>query len=227
MDIARTNLLHAIKGIVSILYPYLEKKNYEVYWSRLWGAAWRLYNGGAETSFDESFYRSIDQQLTQAWNDGAETVGVMPDEMGADDMVILNAIIDNEVQFAAGLQQDIVAARDAKMTYENFQSQFGARIDLWANRYLETENRARVQFGGKTKLQWTLGPTEAHCLTCNRLDGIIAWASEWEQAQVHPQMPPNDMLECEGWHCGCQLLPTMNRRTANAFDLLTAIALKV
>jgi hypothetical protein len=199
-------------------------KTYEVYRSRLWSAAQRLYTGGRDVNFMATFIRTIDQQLTEAWNKGADDVGVAPDEMTADDMGILEAIINNETEFIGGIANDIQFDRDGEMTPEQFESKYGSRVDLWANRYNEAVNRAHMQFGAKQRLMWVMGDTEEHCETCSALNGIIAFGYEWEEARFHPQMPPNELLSCEGWRCDCSLEPTDKRRTARALDRLTQIA---
>jgi hypothetical protein len=198
-------------------------KTYDEYRSRLWRAAVRLFNGGRDANFLASFARSIDQQLTQAWNTGADDVGVSPDEMTPDDMAIIEAIINNENDFIDRLAGDIQADKDAGMTRDDFDKQYGARTDLWAQRYVETVNRAHMQFGAKERMIWELGSTEEHCETCQQLDGIVAFGSEWEQAHLQPQAPPNAQLACSGWRCDCRLTPTTQRRTPRAFDKLTQI----
>ena len=107
---------------------------------------------------------------------------------------------------------------------EQFDVQFGSRVDIWANRYPETENRARMHFGGKQRLEWVLGATEKHCSTCAALNGIVAFAEEWEESGVQPQSPPNGALECGGWQCDCSLVPTDRRRSANALTRIMDIA---
>jgi hypothetical protein len=212
-----------VRDLVARLH---ERKTLEQYRARLWGACVRLFNGGRDAAFEASFIRSIDQQLTQAWNDGAESVGVDPDEMTEADITILNAIIDNETEFISGLAGDIADAKAGGMTREQFDKQFGARVDLWSNRWNETVNRARMQMGSKDRFMWRLGSTEDHCPECNDLNGITAFGYEFEEARIHPQMPVNELLTCQGWRCGCSLEPTTRRRTGRAFDRLTEIALR-
>jgi hypothetical protein len=98
-----------------------------------------------------------------------------------------------------------------------------ARAELWANRYTDTVNIA-ILTTKEQKLVWNLGATEEHCETCAALNGIVAWASEWELANVHPQSPPNDLLECGGWKCDCSLEPTEKRRSPKALTTLLDIA---
>jgi hypothetical protein len=201
-------------------------KTYNEYRSRLWRAALRLYEGRTGNTFMEaSFARSIDQQLTEAWNIGADSVGVSPEDMTPDDMTILEGIINNENNFIARLGDDIIRARDEGMAWRDFEREFGNRVDLWANRYNEVVNTAKMKFGGKQRLKWNLGETEQHCESCLKLNGIIAWADEWDSTDIHPQQPPNSHLVCGGWHCDCTLDPTDERRTPKAIDKLTEIAL--
>jgi hypothetical protein len=225
MEVKQRILTELVRRIV-------EAKTIEQYRARLWSAAQRLFTGGRDSAFMATFIRSIDQQLTEAWNKGADDMGVAPDEMSADDRNILEAIINNETDFIKRMAGDIQAAKDAEMTPEDFERQFGARVDLWANRYNETVNRAHVVFGQKARLIWEMGATEEHCPFCSALNGIVAWGYEWEEARFHPQMPPNPTLSgewnggkgCEGWHCDCGLNPTTRRRTARALDKLMTIA---
>lgn len=214
----------ALWGMVSV-------KTITQFRAKLWTAVKRLWNGGSDSAFVANFARNIDDQLTQAWDEGADSVGVAPDEMTPDDLQILNAIIDNENQFILRLAGDIQADREGGMKEEAFESKYGARVNLWANRYNEVVNRARIVFGEKQRFEWVEGPTEDKCGFCSALNGIVAFGYEWEEARCHPQMPPNAALTgehngkkgCEGWGCQCQFKPTKKRRTPRAFDRITHI----
>jgi hypothetical protein len=230
-DIARDIVTRAILEELSARIDAV--KTYDEYRSRLWRACQRLFKGGKERYFPGSFSRSIDQQLSEAWNEGANSVGVSPDDMTDDDLTILEGIINNENDYIDGIAGDIVTDRDAGMKPEDFESQYGSRVDIWAQRYVEVTNTARMHFGGKQKLKWNLGATEKHCPFCRKLNGIVAWATEWEQVDIHPQDPPNRHLSgeingekgCKGWKCDCTLDPTDERRTPKAIDRLTEIAM--
>jgi len=109
---------------------------------------------------------------------------------------------------------------------ENNIKQFQSRVDLWVSRYEDTKNEAILFYSEKgQRLRWVYGDTQ-HCETCAQLNGIVAFASEWETAGVQPQSPPNELLECQGWHCACTLEPTDDRRSADALtrilDAITA-----
>ena len=226
-----TDLRAILAQVIPVLDDYVATKTYDQFRARLWGAMVRLFNGGRDANFIGSFSRSIDQQLTLAWNEGADDMGVAPDEMSEEDRQILEGIINNENDFINGIGDEI-ANDAATMDREKFDSKYGARVDLWANRWNETVNRAHIVFGGKQKLEWQLGATENHCGFCEALNGIVAYATEWDQTRFQPQAPPNPLLTgeyngkpgCSGWHCDCGLTPTDKRRTARALDKLTQIA---
>lgn len=100
-----------------------------------------------------------------------------------------------------------------------------SRVRLWANRYNEAYNEGvhliQINTGGKE--EWLLGETEEHCDTCSRLNGIVAYASEWETAGVKPQAAPNEHLTCGGWRCDCRKEKTKKRRSSGALDRILSI----
>ena len=106
----------------------------------------------------------------------------------------------------------------------NNQKQFQSRVDIWVGRYEDTKNEAILFYSEKNqRLVWRFGATEKHCRTCEQLNGIVAFASEWETAQVMPQSPPNGLLECGGWQCDCRLEPTDQRRSPDALNIIMQI----
>jgi len=60
---------------------------------------------------------------------------------------------------------------------------------------------------------WVFDDTAEKCDTCLALNGIVAYAWEWETAGFRPQSPPNALLTCGGWHCECELRHTEKRRS--------------
>ena len=94
------------------------------------------------------------------------------------------------------------------------------------NRYTDVVNRAERWFNGKQRLIWKLGTSEESCQTCKELDGIIAFAREWDQVRIYPQAVPNGLLSCGGWNCHCTCEKTDRRRTPKAIDKLISIAMR-
>lgn len=192
----------------------------------LWDAALGFYRGDIDAfAFIDAFISNIGEQLTRAWNEGARSVDVSPEDMDDRDAEHLQAIIDNEYEHVLGLAEAIEAARMDGITLDQFRVRFRARIDLWSNRYNEVVSEARVWFGGKARLEWVRGPTSDGCDECIALNGIVAWATEWDQSLVRPQHAPNDLISCGGWHCLCELTPTTRRRTPRALETILNIVM--
>lgn len=209
---------HGIRSWRSLIPGSL--KTYEYYQRVLWRDVREFYTGEVERGFvEDDMIRLIDEQLTRAWNEGAREVGVEPADMTDEDLAVVEDIKNGELEHITGFLDAVEQARQDGTGYEQFRS----RVDLWANRYNDVVNQAKVYFGGKTKLVWVYGDTE-HCDTCAACNGIVAWAQEWEQSGLHPQSPPNGALECGGWKCQCTLEPTDRRRSANALERLMDIA---
>jgi hypothetical protein len=134
----------------------------------------------------------------------------------------LQTFVEGEQGYVEQLSRDIIDAKIDEKPLDGLLS----RVQLWANRWNDVYNAAQVtitaEFGGK--LQWHLGKTEQHCPSCAALDGIVAFATEWEASGVHPQGAPNDALECGGWRCDCSLVQTDRRRSPRALDRIMDIA---
>lgn len=203
-----------------------EFKTQEAYQRQLWRASLDFYRGDIDAfQFVDDFTTSITEQLTRAWNEGARQVNVDPRAMEDDDLQKLQDIIDSEYNFVEGIAGDIEQASIDKMSIEDFRTRFRGRIDIWSNRYQEVVNTSVQHFSkNRQKLIWNYGDT-MHCETCQALNGIVAYAFEWEEAGFHPQEPPNDLLACGGWRCGCEKVPTNNSHTVDALDKLLNIAM--
>lgn len=221
LQVSKTALLFACKS-------HLKEqawKSISQYERQLWSACLSFFRGESNAfEFIDDFMAAVDNQLTRAWNEGARNAGVDPKEFEGGDTLELERIIQSEEEHILNLAGDIEDAILQDIGIEKFRSQFKSRIDLWVNRYNETVNAAVLWFGGRQKLKWVMGATEEHCETCSRLNGIVAYATEWEQSGIKPQNPPNDILECGGWRCDCSLEPTDDRKTANALETLLEIA---
>lgn len=214
------NWIFDILDAIPALWKMVEIKTEAMFLRQLWHYALELYRGGSEFTFLNDMIAAIGSQLTKAWREGADAVGVSPDEFTLSDDAIIQGIIEDEYNQVLKLGADILADKAAGMSVSDFRNKYKPRVEMWALRYTDTVNRAKAHFGKKIKLEWVMGETEEHCATCNRLNGMVAWADEWETAGVFPQNPPNDALECGGWRCGCRLEKTDKRRSPNALSTL-------
>lgn len=137
----------------------------------------------------------------------------------------------------ASLEEQITKQASFDYIYRFYTDIIDARVDgtpiapllvraqLWANRYNEAMAEANTVITAKLggRLVWKLGETEQHCTSCAALNGIVAFATEWELSGVKPQNAPNDRLECEGWQCDCRMEPTNKRRSPNAWDRIMSV----
>lgn len=147
--------------------------------------------------------------LTRAWYAGAAECDIAASELSPEEKTALDNMIRGERDNIDGLATFIASIRTDDGTLPNdVRASLFARVDLWAQRYKDAQNQARVMACGDRKLIWVLGATEEHCKTCLKLEGKVKRASQWDAAGIRPQNPPNAMLECGGWRCDCGLVQT-------------------
>lgn len=139
---------------------------------------------------------------------------------------MLDGIIADERSHIPDLAGWISETEDKAKNIDEAWTKVHDRIDLWVNRYADVRNQAKIMTAeDKDKYEWVLGATEQHCVTCAGLNGIVATAKMWQDADVKPQSPPNGYLSCGGWKCDCSLEPTNKRRSTNAYDRIIAVVL--
>ena len=203
-------------------------KSFDYYSNTIYHLVRNLYNGNTdELEFVQIMESLLDGQMPRAWLEGMAQNGLTEDDMTEDWQAALDEIIASEKSFLLGFADAIVADganRDAMLS----------RADIWANRYNDVVNKAAMMTAGTgARMVWKLGATEKHCPFCKDLDGIVAFASEWDALDIRPQNPPNHALTgekdgdrgCEGWRCDCSLLPTDKRRSRDAYGRLEEILL--
>jgi len=197
-------------------------KTVDWYDRAMWRAVQDLYNGViGSMEFETFMIDAIQNQLRRAWNEGMRSLQLDPvDDQTMEGEMRLQDIMLSELDYVGPLAQDIWAAAYANAPIDPFH----ARVDIWTNRYTDVVNQAVTFYSGLgQKLQWKIGATEQHCDSCAYLDGLVAYASEWETAGLHPQQPPNPRLGCKGWKCSCSLDPTDQRRSPNVLDTLMSV----
>lgn len=178
----------------------------------------QLYDGNMDGStFIDIMDSLISGQLydayVQAWESDENTLP-LPDFLQS----ALDEAVVNQQDFVQGLEQDVVIASVDKTGAPT------ERAALWANNWTSEYNNAQVLITSNTggNMMWVEGDTKDKCTTCLALDGIVAYATEWQDAGVQPRNAPNDMIECGGWNCNCTLEATDQRRSPNAADRIQA-----
>ncbi len=168
---------------------------------------------------------AIETFLTEAWFEGMAQNEYQADEMTPEMQENLDGIIRDEKSFLPDLAAWISETVDRIRPIDAAWPALHARLDVWANRWLDVKNQAiRATSEPDAKEMWVMGNTEQHCETCSALNGLVAYVSEWETAGFRPQSPPNSLLSCGGWRCDCSRVPTTKRRTKKVLDRLLDIA---
>ena len=159
----------------------------------------------------DMFWDSVNRNLTLAWHSGLKEAGIGPAEMSVIERQALSAVISKEQGFIAGFLNTVM---DNSKKNKGKLGPLVKSIDQWATRAIDAKNKALLLAKNDPKLAWKIGHREKHCSTCmDKLNGKVKRASFWLKAGVSPQNPPNPMLECKGWNCGCSLNVTDSKLT--------------
>jgi len=187
-----------------------EVKTYEYYRRTIINLVESLWEGFIGGEFVDIMYNLIHGQLSDAYEKALMDAELSPEEATPEMREQVAQAIQQEQQHVQGFFRDIVIAKNEGETID----QFLTRAEIWANRYNDVYNQAKLKIAGimGKKLEWVLGDAE-HCSTCLTLAGKVAYAAEWEKSGFHPQQPPNKLLECGGWNCACSLVPTDKRKS--------------
>lgn len=206
VDAKRQTILTVLAAIRAAIHKYTPTKTVGTYDRQIWRAMRDLYSGDTDVfDFIDDLVSMIDNQFERAWRQGSRDVGVDPRDWTDADIFTLAERIAAEREHILTLAEDVEAARLSGAPISSLRH----RAELWANRYTDVVNEARIYFGEMQKLEWVLGPTE-HCDDCLRLVGTVASAKEWDASGWKPQ---SSRLQCGGFRCRCQLVPTDKRRT--------------
>jgi hypothetical protein len=228
----KIEILRAVIKSMPAMRPYLKGrarwltyfpesyKSYDYYLANIQGLVNGVYSNYIGGEFIDSIANLISGQLLDAYQQAIADQGFtdffLPDYLQAS----LDELILKQYDYVDQFYRDIVDARLDGKPVEPLL----ARAELWAQRWTEAYNEATrlmtVQNGGN--LEWVEGDTQDKCSTCLALDGIVAWASEWDMLGVKPQNAPNKKIECGGWKCGCSLTPTDKRRSPGAYGRIEA-----
>ncbi len=174
-------------------------------------AIYGLWNGQIDLySYVDSMISTIDAGLRQAYYAGAAECGILPNELTVEEERYVQGMINGEISYIISLAQDITVG--SKLEGGKLTPLIG-RAEMWTARYDQVANEARVRACQDGKLEWVIGAAEQHCRDCRALDGKVKRASVWLASGIRPQAAPNPYLECEGWRCACQLVPTSKPMT--------------
>lgn len=159
----------------------------------------------SQGQFEDQMYDTVEIGLTNAWQQGAKSCGILPEEMTGVEHLMLRAIISKEQNFIYRLADDLALMTKAvggllKDTY--------ARIDAWTYRYIDVYHSGALSACSDQKFRWDIDPTIDNCPSCLSLNGRVHRASVWAEKGLQPQHPPNPFLKCGGHKCGCRFTKT-------------------
>lgn len=197
-------------------------KTYDYFLSTLERLVRSVYDGNLSGEFIDIMasliYGQLDQAYRGVWDEEGD--GEYPEYL-ADSF---EEMYLSQFDYVDQYYRDIVDARVDETPIDPLI----ARAALWASRFTDAQNEARrlIALEGGEKLEWVEGDTLEKCSVCLALDGIVAYASTWNELGVKPQSPPNESLECGGWKCGCKLQVTDKRVTRGSRDKILSIVSK-
>lgn len=162
----------------------------------LWSGTWDYY------AFLDEMSLAIERGFTQAWYEGARIYGINPNELTLEEHTRLTSEVNKEIGFIANFGQTIYS--NSKMNGGKLAPLL-ARSDLWVSGYNRIRVMASTYAAKDQKLEWRLGATLEHCADCTRYHGKVHRASVWRKNGIQPRMYD---LECRGYNCQCELIPT-------------------
>lgn len=186
-----------------MLISLAEKYSSSTYLSQLRSAVRGLWSGVlSRADFIDAMEATVRRGLSRAFEEGAETWGIKPDEFDDTELGVRDQIIDAEGGYVRPFADDILEKSKAE----------GGKLDpllyrctLWAAKYDQVVQRAKALTGENQKLEWVYDPKKEHCPDCQKLNGKVKRAKDWDAAGLFPK---SRRLKCRGYHCGCDLVPT-------------------
>jgi hypothetical protein len=166
----------------------------------LWSDSLDLFN------FLDAMYATVQMGLTNAWYEGAERAGIMPDEITDEERRELRNQVSTQANYMIGFADAIV--KGSKKNKGKF-APLMSRAQMWINQYSSVANLALVMAKNDPKLKWIYGDfVKTHCRSCLKLNGKVKRASYWRRLEIRPQAYRNPKLECRGLRCQCKFSPT-------------------
>ena len=173
----------------------------EQYRREIGGLARKLWSDDITPfEFADNMFSVMRRNFTLAWRDGARIMGVK--EVGDEEMLRVQDYTQAQAQYLPNLISFIQA--NSKASGGKFGA-LDARITMWANRWREMWNEARLYYTANEHLKWVIDPAKESCQDCLLLNGRVYSRNMWEKYGLRPQMSE---LACGGYLCGCKFVKT-------------------
>jgi hypothetical protein len=144
----------------------------------------------------------IPLNLQRAWRQGAQSVGIAPEDMTEEETTAMTLHIDAELDHLPGFAQWVV---DNSRGADGLFTSVLTRLELWVNGYQRAYEAGKLLAAADQKLEWVMSPEKEHCSSCLKLAGRVYRGSMWLKYNLRPQSPD---LECGGYRCGCMMVVT-------------------
>ena len=152
-----------------------------------------------EFEFVDSLFSYMRKNFLNAWQEGRDAVKAGP--MTDDDRLRVQDIVMEQATYAPGFAQYVTRMREDGKKFGDLLP----RAQMWVGKYQEVRAEAMVSARGEQRLRWKWNPAKEHCASCRDLNGRVYTAATWAK---HNIMPRSHLLECGGYRCGCEFVPT-------------------
>jgi len=184
----------------------LEKSGASAYRMAIRNAVRGLWTGAIDyDQFYDIMLTTIRNGQTAAFYEGAKECGILPGDLTPRERFRIEQAINYENQWIDGFAQAIEEgskANGGKLT------PLFARAEPWIGRYVGLRSEARAMACADKKLKWVQGPTSDTCSSCTKLNGKVKRGSYWQERGIFPRVHGAPYLECNGFRCLCELVPT-------------------
>ena len=184
----------------------VQDKSLSTFQASVGAVARGLYNSQLDAlAGADAMFSAVGRGLTQAWEEGAKSCGVLATERTDEESAELTRLIGDQYQYVGRFVEWIIQHNKASgAPWEMIKS----RAAMWVNRYIEVKGIAQAMTCQNKKLRWQIGKVKKeHCRTCLKLNGRVARASAWDERGIYPRMI-NGLLACGGYNCGCGFVET-------------------
>lgn len=170
------------------------------------GAVQSLWNGNLDLV---DFITAMEQNMQVAYNaafvEGAKICNIKPDEFTDREREAIEDKIDAHAVQLPEFGRWII---ENNKTTDTKLRQLSPRSQLWIERYSEIYELGKAMACANEKLEWVYDPSKENCDSCASLHGKVKRASYWYDRGILPRVAGADYLDCHGYNCGCELVPT-------------------
>lgn len=165
-------------------------------------AARGLWSGVlSEFEFFDAASLAIFRYFSAEYYKELEACGMSPADMTVDERQALTTEIYSQMNYLNKLGSSIGShpRGDGKL------NALYTRLEMWVGRLGYIRSMAKTGACSDIKYEWVYGHTKVHCGSCKRMSGRVYRGRVWRKYNIAPRARD---LECGGYHCRCELIPT-------------------